>query len=148
MEPLTEHRGVAGPVVYGYLRLVRAASARQEALTASLAEYCRQHELQLSGVFTERSASATVAFTGLLDVLALPDTYGVVLPAESHLGPKRIAADQARRIEAAGARLLLIRGPRRPRPAVTTLPARPAQVELAVAARSSTPKREGRPCLS
>ncbi len=117
MEPLTEHRVVAGPVVYGYLRLVRASAARQEALTAALAEYCRRHELLLSGVFTERSAAGTPAFTGLLDVLALPDTYGVVLPADSHLGAKPIAVDRARRIEAAGARLLLIRGTRRHCPA-------------------------------
>jgi hypothetical protein len=116
MEPLTKHRGVTGPVVYGYLRLVRVSQARQEALTASLAEYCRQHELLLSGAFTERSAAATMAFTGLLDVLALPGTYGVLLPAGSHLGPKPTAADRIRRIEAAGARLLLVRDTRRPRP--------------------------------
>ncbi|WP_395369758.1 ATP-binding protein [Streptomyces tubercidicus] len=54
---------------------------------ASLAEYCRSHELVLSGLFTERSATnGSGAFTGLLDVLALPDTYGVVAPAASHLG--------------------------------------------------------------
>ncbi|GGZ95614.1 hypothetical protein ACFOOM_13455 [Streptomyces echinoruber] len=117
MEPLTEHRPVAGPVVYGYLRPVRASTARQQALATSLEEYCRQHELLLAGVFTERSPAAAVAFTGLLDVLALPDTYGVVLPAASHLGPKAIAAERTRRIESAGARLLLVRGRRRPRPA-------------------------------
>ncbi|MFI1951128.1 hypothetical protein ACH437_04650 [Streptomyces xinghaiensis] len=110
MEFLTEHRSVISPVVYGYLRLLRASTARQEALTASLVEYCRRHELQLSGVFTERSTAASAAFTGLLDVLPLPDTYGVVLPAGSHLGPKPIAADRAKQIEAAGVRLMLIRG--------------------------------------
>lgn len=142
MEPFTENRGVAGPVVYGYLRLVRVSAARQEALTASLAEYCRQHELLLSGVFTERCASATVAFTGLLDVLALPDTYGVVLPAASHLGPKPIAADRERRIEAAGARLLLIRGTRSPAGPDAAPPARSAPAEPTAAARPSTPRRE------
>ncbi|CAL9633177.1 hypothetical protein [Streptomyces sp. NPDC057375] len=115
MEPLTEHRPVSGPVVYGFLRLVRVSQARQDALVASLAEYCRSHELQLSGVFTDRDVSAgpaSAAFTGLLDVLALPDVYGVVAPAMSHLGPKAIAADRGRRIEAAGSRLLLVRKPR------------------------------------
>ncbi|WP_406740078.1 hypothetical protein [Streptomyces atratus] len=102
MEPLTEHRLVSGPVVYGFLRLVRVSEARQEALIASLAEYCRSHELELSGVFTEREASAgpgSAAFTGLLDVLALPDVYGVLAPAASHLGPKAIAAERGRRIK-------------------------------------------------
>lgn len=117
MEPLTEHRLVSGPVVYGFLRLVRVSEARQGALVASLAEYCRRHELELSGVFTDRDASAdpgSVAFTGLLDVLALPDVYGVLAPAASHFGPKAIAAERGRQIEAAGSRLLLVR---RPRPA-------------------------------
>ncbi|WP_059008483.1 hypothetical protein [Streptomyces specialis] len=115
MEPLTEHRPVSGPVVYGFLRLLRVSRARQDALVASLAEYCRSHELELSGVFTDRDASAgpaSAAFSGLLDVLALPDVYGVIAPAESHLGPKAIAAERGRRIEAAGSRLLLVRKPR------------------------------------
>ncbi|MFE5851737.1 hypothetical protein ACFQ61_00720 [Streptomyces sp. NPDC056500] len=116
MKPLTEHRQVSGPVVYGFLRLVRVSQARQDALVASLAEYCRSHELQLSGVFTDRAASAgpaSAAFTGLLDVLALPDVYGVITPAMAHLGPKAIAAERGRRIEAVGSRLLLVRKPRR-----------------------------------
>ncbi|MEV5199127.1 hypothetical protein [Streptomyces sp. NPDC053720] len=112
MEPLTEHRLVSGPVVYGFLRLVRASEARQVALVASLTEYCRSHELELSGVFTERKAGAgpgSAAFSGLLDVLALPDVYGVLAPAASHLGPKAIAAERGRRIKAVGSRLLLVR---------------------------------------
>ncbi|MEU5661971.1 hypothetical protein [Streptomyces longwoodensis] len=115
MKPLTEQRQVNGPVVYGLLRLVRVSPARQEALVGSLAEYCRSHELQLSGVFTDRdtaAGAASAAFTGLLDVLALPDVYGVIAPAMSHLGPKAIATERRRRIEAAGSRLLLVRKPR------------------------------------
>jgi hypothetical protein len=122
MEPLTEHRPVSGPVVYGFLWLVRVSSARQDALTTSLAEYCRTHELQLSGVFTDRKTAAgpmSGAFTGLLDVLALPDVYGVLAPAMSHLGPKAIAAERGRRIEAVGSRLLLVRRPRPRHPSVS-----------------------------
>ncbi|MFG2501502.1 hypothetical protein ACGFSB_25235 [Streptomyces sp. NPDC048441] len=122
MEPLTEHRPVNGPVVYGFLRLVRVSVARQTALRGSLVEYCRSHELQLSGVFTDRCMTTdidSVAFTGLLDVLVLPDVYGVVAPALSHLGPKPIAAKRARHIEGAGARLLLARRPRTTRPSAS-----------------------------
>ncbi|MEU9523239.1 hypothetical protein [Streptomyces sp. NPDC048224] len=121
MEPLTEHRLVSGPVVYGFLRLVKVPAARQAALTASLAEYCRIHELQLSGVFTDRVSPGpdSAAFTGLLDVLALPDIYGVIAPAMSHLGPKTIAAERERRIEAAGSRLLLVRRPRTAHPPIS-----------------------------
>lgn len=110
MEPLTEHRLVSGPVVYGLLRLVNVSTAREEALKGSLAEYCRQHELSLSGVFTERVTTInSAAFTGLMDVLAVPGTYGVVLPSASHLGPRAIAAARSKRIAATGARLLLVR---------------------------------------
>ncbi|WP_394425792.1 hypothetical protein [Streptomyces sp. SGAir0957] len=113
MEPLTEHRQVDGPVVYGFLRLVGVPTARKAALTASLAEHCRVHELQLFGVFTDHDATSgaptSAAFAGLLDVLDLPDVYGVLTPAASHLGPKPMAADRRRRIEAAGARLFLVR---------------------------------------
>ncbi|WP_435057717.1 hypothetical protein [Streptomyces sp. bgisy060] len=114
MEPLTEHRGVSGPVVYGFLRLVKVSAARQVALHDALVEYCRRHELALHGVFAERTAGTerSAAFTGLLDVLELHDTYGVVLPALSHLGPKAISAPRQARISALGARLLLLRGPR------------------------------------
>lgn len=121
MEPLTEHRQVSGPVVYGFLRLVRVSAARHAALAASLTEYCRSHELQLSGVFTDRDVSSgpdSAAFTGLLDVLALPDVYGVIAPAMSHLGPKTIAAERGRRIDAAGSRLLLVRRPHTAHPPV------------------------------
>ncbi|MGW6145577.1 hypothetical protein [Streptomyces sp. NPDC055140] len=121
MEPLTEHRQVSGPVVYGFLRLVRVSAARHAALAASLTEYCRSHELQLSGVFTDRDVSSgpdSAAFTGLLDVLVLPDVYGVIAPAMSHMGPKAIATERGRKIEAAGSRLLLVRRPRTAHPPV------------------------------
>ncbi|MFD7713993.1 hypothetical protein [Streptomyces sp. NPDC059786] len=114
MEPLTEQRPVSGPVVYGFLRLVRVSQARHDALAASLTEYCRTHELQLSGIFSDRDATAgpvSAAFTGLLDVLALPDVYGVLAPSMSHMGPKAIATERRARIETAGSRLLLVRRP-------------------------------------
>ncbi|MFH8627513.1 hypothetical protein ACH4A8_37445 [Streptomyces vietnamensis] len=122
MEPLTEHRGVSGPVVYGFLRLVRVSPARQAALRDALVEYCRLHELALHGVFAERTAEAerSAAFTGLLDVLEIPGIYGVVLPALSHLGPKVTAAPRQARITAAGARLLLVRSPCTPTSRLTT----------------------------
>ncbi|MEU3542975.1 hypothetical protein [Streptomyces paromomycinus] len=102
------------PLVYGFLRLTPDADARRAALTGALAEYCRSHELILGGLFIELGTSTcarTAAFTGLLDALALPDAYAVVLPAASHLGPRPIAAERKRQITgSAGVRLLLVRG--------------------------------------
>ncbi|WP_405003210.1 hypothetical protein [Kitasatospora purpeofusca] len=119
MEPLTEHRPFNGPVVYGFLHLVKTAAGRDSALTAALTEYCRQHELLLGAVFTERTApdqdERSAAFTGLLDVLALPDTYGVVLPAATHLGPRALATARRKRLAEAGTRVLLLRPPSRGR---------------------------------
>ncbi|CAM5578810.1 MULTISPECIES: hypothetical protein [Streptomyces] len=114
MQPLTERRPVNGPMVYGFLRVAPTAAARQAALADALAEYCRSHELVLGGLFIERESGVcprTAAFTGLLDVLALPDAYAVVLPAASQLGPRPIAAERKRQIsDSTGARLLLVRG--------------------------------------
>ncbi|MFD8544972.1 hypothetical protein [Streptomyces sp. NPDC059649] len=111
MEPLTEHRPVNGPVVYGFLRLFKSSAARQTALTGALAEYCRCHELVLGAIFIERGGNSarSAAFTGLLDVLDLPDVYGVVLPAASHLGPKSIAVERKREIARSGVRLMVVR---------------------------------------
>ncbi|MGK5641267.1 hypothetical protein ACSNOK_23565 [Streptomyces sp. URMC 126] len=110
MEPLTEHRRVSGPAVYGFLRLVNVPTAREEALKRSLVEYCRRHELSLSGVFAERLTAVTsAAFVGLMDALAVSGSYGVVLPSASHLGPRSMAAARGRHIEATGTRLLLVR---------------------------------------
>ncbi|MFD4377501.1 hypothetical protein [Streptomyces sp. NPDC058486] len=111
MEPLTEHRGVGSPVVYGFLRLGRVSPACQIALHDALVEYCRRHEPALHGVFVERAGGVDrlAAFTGLLDVLELRGAYGVVLPSPSHLGPKATAASRQERITASGARLLLVR---------------------------------------
>ncbi|MGR3939261.1 hypothetical protein [Streptomyces sp. BRA346] len=111
MEDITERRPVDGPHVYGYLRRT-SCKARATALADSLAEYCRQHELTLSGLFTEYGPVAEVrspAFIGLLDVLALPHTYGVVLPARSHLGPNRIAVERERQIAGTSTRLIMVR---------------------------------------
>ncbi|WP_438490252.1 hypothetical protein [Streptomyces sp. S186] len=111
MEPLTEHRPINGPVVYGFLRLLKSSAARQTALTGTLAEYCRSHELVLGAIFIDRGGNSAhgAAFTGLLDVLDLPDVYGVVLPAASHLGPKSIAAERQREIPRSGVRLMVVR---------------------------------------
>lgn len=111
---------MSGPYVYGYARRT-SSQARLASLVESLAEHCRQHELTLCGVFIERGAVVAVrspAFVGLLDVLELPHTYGVVMPARSHLGPRRIAAERERQIGDTRARLIVVRSarPRRSEP--------------------------------
>ncbi|MFF4567851.1 hypothetical protein [Streptomyces sp. NPDC001435] len=109
---ITERRPVAFPQVFGYLRHLTGGPARHAALIGCLAEYCRRHELSLRGVFTDREVAVAVrspAFVGLLDALGLPDTYGVVVPALSHMGPKHIAGPRRRQIAATGSGLIVVR---------------------------------------
>ncbi|MGW1493881.1 hypothetical protein [Streptomyces sp. NPDC002402] len=118
MDPITERCRVNGPYVYGYLRDTTRSTARHTALSDALAEYCRQHELTLCGLFTERAARAEArspAFVGLIDALGVPDAYGVVVPARVHLGPKSIAAERERQLAELRVRLIVVRptGPRR-----------------------------------
>ncbi|WP_406414695.1 hypothetical protein [Streptomyces sp. NBC_01614] len=111
-ELITERRSVAFPQVFGYLRHVTGGLTRHAALVGCLTEYCRQHELTLCGVFTDRDAAVAVrspAFVGLLDALELPETYGAVVPALSHLGPKRVAGERKRQITVSSARLIVVR---------------------------------------
>ncbi|MFI6396210.1 hypothetical protein [Nonomuraea sp. NPDC050540] len=111
VEPLTEQRLVPSPSVYGYIQVSGISPARCAALTSAIAAFCELHELQLAGMFPERDAAEhSPAFVGLLDVLALPATYGLVVPTLSHLGPRAaLVAARAREVQAIGVRLLTIR---------------------------------------
>lgn len=112
MEPLTEQRNVTGPIVFGFLRLVGVSASRQQALAKTITDYCRRHELTLGGVYMERSATTSGAFTGMLDAVAATRPYGVVFPAPSHLGPRAMAAERRQRLNEAGTEILLVRGGR------------------------------------
>lgn len=111
MGPITEQRQVPGPVVYGYLLLTAACRARRAALSRALAGYCEQHELVLATVFTDTGDDTVQApgFTGLLDVLTMEPSYGVVIPTRAHLGHGRAAGTRLAVIAGTGRRLMLIR---------------------------------------
>lgn len=110
MDSLTEHHTVSWPIVCGYLRPAGLSAAKQRALTAAINQYCTDHELLLEGFFREDRASPEIAFSGLLQALTAGRIYGVIVPAATHLGPKGVAHDRRRLIDAAGARLLLMTG--------------------------------------
>jgi hypothetical protein len=110
---LTERHSVPGPDVYGFLRLTQTTRGRRRVLSAVVDEYCRAHELTLAALFVEHAPVDffSPAFVGLLDTLALPEAYGVVVPSLGHLGPSRTAAKRARIIRGFGARLMPVRFP-------------------------------------
>jgi hypothetical protein len=110
MDPLTEQHTVNWPIVCGYLRLAGLSTAKQRALTTAINQYCIDHELVLGGFFREDRASPDLAFAGLLQALTTRRMYGVIVPAAAHLGPKDLALNRRRKIDAAGAQLLLMTG--------------------------------------
>ncbi|MGV9383596.1 hypothetical protein ACWDRB_47820 [Nonomuraea sp. NPDC003707] len=109
VEQRTPHR-----VVCGYLRLIGVPTRKATGLRAALEDYCLQHGLLLAAVCTERVRPACgqppIAFTALLDVLAIPEVVGVVMPSPAHLGPTPLRAGREQRIRAAGGELHFVRG--------------------------------------
>lgn len=80
------------PVVYGYV-LARKSNERVIAKQhKEIALFCIRQDLRLEVIFTDRDLSdeATVqpGLTGLLDVLAFPETHGVVVTSLDDLSSK------------------------------------------------------------
>jgi hypothetical protein len=111
MERITERHPIPGPIVYGYLRLPVAQPTRRQALTRALEGYCEEHELLLGGVFTDRGEPQVMsaAFAGLLAVLAMDHSYGVVTPARTHLGSRGLGIERTDLIAQTGCRLMVLR---------------------------------------
>jgi hypothetical protein len=110
MEPITEHRQVPGPVVYGCHHMTAPSRGRRAALTRALAGYCDQHELVLAAVFTDSGGDSMPApgFAGLLDAITATASYGVVMPTRSHLGTGQAAGQRSAAITGTGRRLMLV----------------------------------------
>jgi hypothetical protein len=109
---ITEQRPCGYPVVYGYLRLASRSAARRKALVSAFICYCWEHELSVGGLFTDYvspTEPVAIGFTGLLDVLSLAGSYGVVVPTETHLGRGDVAANRKQHIARTGSRLLVMR---------------------------------------
>jgi len=109
---ITEQRPCAFPLVYGFVRVPGSRRARWSALDATIRMFCSEHELTLGDVFVERCGlpySPGPAFAGLLTALAIPHTYGVVLPSAAHLGRREVAMRRRNQLEQIGVRLLVIR---------------------------------------
>jgi hypothetical protein len=97
------------PLVYGYIR-----SHQVRACGRVLERYCWRERLRLCGVFVDDGIAADVTmrpgFSGLCDVLRLPDSYGAVTVSLAHLSSDATIADLlAHRVRATGARLLVAR---------------------------------------
>lgn len=76
-------------VVFGYLRAEVVDELEIALWRIEIKAYCRQNDLRLVTVFVDRGVPgdqlARPGLDGLLDVLLLPDTFGVVVPDIGHL---------------------------------------------------------------
>ncbi|MEU4233295.1 hypothetical protein AB0F17_54195 [Nonomuraea sp. NPDC026600] len=101
-------------VVCGYLRLIGVPPRKATGLRAALDDYCLRHNLFLAAVCTERGrptcGQPPIAFAALLDIIAIPEVVGVVMPSPAHLGPANLAAGREQQIRDAGRRLFFVRG--------------------------------------
>jgi hypothetical protein len=79
------------PVVYGYLRVPRGHPARAARARREIETFSTAHDFSLVTTFSDcgvhHDALRRPGFAGLLDVLRLPGSYGVVIPAWQHLSP-------------------------------------------------------------
>jgi hypothetical protein len=95
------------PKVFGYIRSSRFDPVKVARLTRELEEYADREGLALAYVFADNGVSSTAlvrpGFSVLLDLLAHPSSYGLVIPAVYHLSWKpEIRAILEQRVRDAG----------------------------------------------
>ena len=77
------------PRVYGYVRSTRPGAAYIAACSDVVARWCQHEDLELGAVFRDHGVGSTAlvrpAFTGLLDVLRLPDSAYALVIGYKHL---------------------------------------------------------------
>ncbi|MFC5833179.1 hypothetical protein [Nonomuraea insulae] len=111
MTHVSEQRAPSG-VVCGYLRLMGMPARKAAGLRLALDDYCLRHGLLLAAVCTERvrpTCGRAVAFTALLDIIAIREVVGVIMPSPTHLGPAKLAAARTQLIHDAGSELFFVR---------------------------------------
>lgn len=115
-EPATASPAPSNPQsIYGYLRTDEPNEEQVSSWRAELGAFCRDNGLRLLMVFCDRGSDgseiARPGFAGLLDVLALPESVGVVVPDLDHLSPRAEVRDALIRMaKRTGAELIVISG--------------------------------------
>ncbi|XVS66002.1 recombinase family protein [Actinosynnema sp. CA-299493] len=87
--------GDAPKVVYGYLLAEEPDELEIVAWQREIRHFCRTHGLVLANVFVDRGPLGDTVqrpgLGGLLDVLAMPETFGFVVPGNEHLSRSKQA---------------------------------------------------------
>lgn len=102
--------------VYGYIRAEEPDEAEIGLLRNEMAAYCKERELRLAGVCCDRGSDglelARPGFTAALDVLALPTSRALLVPALGHLSTNDVVRDGLiRMVRRTGAGLLVMHAP-------------------------------------
>lgn len=88
-------RAESPKVVYGYLLAEEPDELEIVAWQREIRHFCRTRGLVLANVFVDRGPLGDTVqrpgLGGLLDVLAMPETFGFVVPHEDHLARSKQA---------------------------------------------------------
>lgn len=100
-------------IVYGYIRAEDPDEAEIALLKEEMVRYCTLHEYRLASICCDRGADgreqARPGFTAALDALALPTSFGLLVPALGHLSTDQvIRAALTRLVRRTGATLLVM----------------------------------------
>lgn len=103
-------------LVFGYIRAEEPDEIEIGLLRKEMDDYCRAHDYRLAGVCCDRGSDGTEygrpGFAAALDVLALPTSHALLVPALSHFSPhKAVREGLIRLIRRTGAKLLVMHGP-------------------------------------
>lgn len=103
------------PTVYGYLLAEESDEIQIAFWRKEIAEFCEEEGYRLVVTFTDRGIPheqvARTGFTALLDVLALENSYAVVVPDLGHLSGNNHALAMLRRlIRRTGSQLIVMAG--------------------------------------
>jgi hypothetical protein len=105
--------GVNRHTVYGYLRLEEPDNDQIALLCKELSSYCEEAGIHLASVFVDRQVTSKQVkrpgFAGVIDVLDLASSHGVVVPHLHHLsGDNEVLAFLRRLIRRRGSALLVV----------------------------------------
>lgn len=101
------------PKVYGYLRAIDPDEIELAVQAKEIGLFCQEQGYRLETVVVDRHATGDMVvragFTGLLDVLELEDSHGVVVPDLGHISDNNHAlALMQRLIRRTGSKVIVI----------------------------------------
>jgi Resolvase, N terminal domain len=105
--------GNTARLVYGYIRAEEPDEIEIALLRKEMAAFCEEHDYRLTNVCCDRGSDGTewgrAGFAAALDALALPSSYGLLVPALAHLSTDAVVRDGlVRLVRRTGAKLLVL----------------------------------------